>query len=229
LGLHLGLGLAWIALLASRAPTGPGHGATGPQVFVMLLLAGWLPSLALAAWQVQHRRWRSLLCSDLLGAGLLTLLACTAYVPLFFFNVAWFLPLALLPRGVLSEVLVRLLPVRTKDAMSHRFVAQRFGDCIAKNDYSAACALLGEELQSSMTPETIKNAVAAMIAYAPGSIQDAQVMDEFTLEDWPGKQPGDLAVVYVALNGESFSEAVTLTLAQYGEGVLIRQLEWGRP
>jgi len=27
------------------------------------------------------------------------LLACTAYVPLFFFNVAWFLPMALLPRG----------------------------------------------------------------------------------------------------------------------------------
>ncbi len=109
-GLHLGLGLAWIALLASRAPTAPGHGATGPQVFVMLLLAGWLPSLLLAAWQVNHRRWRSLIGSDLLAAGALVLVACTAYVPLFFFNVAWFLPLALLPRGVLSELLVRRLP-----------------------------------------------------------------------------------------------------------------------
>jgi hypothetical protein len=79
-------------------------------VFVMLLAAGWLPSCALAWWQVRHRRLRSLLVSDLLGAGLLTLLACTAYVPLFFFNVAWFLPLALLPRGVLTELLVRRLP-----------------------------------------------------------------------------------------------------------------------
>ena len=113
--------------------------------------------------------------------------------------------------------------------MSYRAVAQRFGDCIAKNNYSAACTLLGEELQSSMTPETIKNAVITMTAYASGPIQIAQVMDEFTLEDWPGKQPGDLAVVYVALNGESFSEAVTLTLAQYDEDVLIRQLDWGRP
>jgi hypothetical protein len=42
-----------------------------------------------------------------LGAGLLVLLACTAYLPLFFFNVVWFLPLALLPRGVISELLVR--------------------------------------------------------------------------------------------------------------------------
>ena len=107
---HLALGLAWIALLASRAPTGSGHGATGSQVLVMLLLAGWLPSLALAAWQVKHRRWRSLIGSDLLGAGVLVLLACTAYLPLFFFNVAWFLPLALLPRGVLSELLVRRWP-----------------------------------------------------------------------------------------------------------------------
>jgi len=110
LSLHLGLGLAWIVLLASRAPTASGVGATGPQVFVMLLLAAWLPSWALAAWQVKHRRWRSLIGSDLLGAGALVLLACTAYVPLFFFNVAWFLPLALLPRGVLCELLIRLLP-----------------------------------------------------------------------------------------------------------------------
>jgi hypothetical protein len=73
----------------------------------MLLLAGWLPSVPLALWQQQHRRWRALITSDLLGAGLLVLLACTAYLPLFFFHVVWFVPLALLPRGVLAELLVR--------------------------------------------------------------------------------------------------------------------------
>lgn len=108
--LHLGLGLAWCAVLASRAPAASGPGATGSQVFVMLMAAGWLPSWALAWWQVQHRRLRSLLWSDLLAAGLLTLLACSLYLPLFFFNVAWFLPLALLPRGVLTELLARGLP-----------------------------------------------------------------------------------------------------------------------
>ena len=111
-GLHLGLGLAWIALLASRAPSGSGHGATGSQVFVMLLLAGWLPSLALAVWQAKHRRWRSLVGSDLLAAGLVVIVAFTAYLPLFFFNVAWFLPMALLPRGVLSEALARTIAGR---------------------------------------------------------------------------------------------------------------------
>ena len=108
--LHLGLGLAWCALLASRAPGGSGPGASGPQVFMMLVAAGWLPSWALACWQVRHRRLRFLLLSDLLGAGMLILLACSLYLPLFFFNVAWFLPLALLPRGLLSELLARGLP-----------------------------------------------------------------------------------------------------------------------
>ena len=77
---HLGLGLAWIALLASLAPGDSGIGATGTQLFTMLMTACWLPSWALAF---------------------------SLYLPLFFFNVAWFLPLALLPRGVLSELLAR--------------------------------------------------------------------------------------------------------------------------
>ena len=104
---QLGLGLAWVALLASRAANDGSPGLTAPQVGEMLLLAGWLPSVPLALWQQRHRRWRDLLASDLLGAGLLVLLACTAYLPLFFFHVVWFVPLALLPRGVLAELLVR--------------------------------------------------------------------------------------------------------------------------
>jgi hypothetical protein len=113
--------------------------------------------------------------------------------------------------------------------MNYRAVAQRFGDCLVAKDYNAACALLTQELQSSTTPEIINSAITAMTNYASGSIQAALVMDEFTLEDWPGKQPNDLAVVYVALNGDCFSEAVTLTLVQDGGEALIRHLVWGRP
>ena len=107
--LQLGLGLAWIVLLASRASGQVGLGLTPAQVGQMLLLAGWLPSVALAVWQMRHRSWRALIASDLLGAGVLVLLACTAYLPLFFFQVVWFLPLALLPRGLVAELLDRLL------------------------------------------------------------------------------------------------------------------------
>ena len=53
-------------------------------------------------------------------------------------------------------------------------------------------------------------------------------MNDYRVEVWPGKQAADHAVVYVALSGESFSEAVTLALAKYGEDILTRHLEWGR-
>ncbi len=105
--LQLGLGLLWAIVLAGRASGEAALGFTPLQVLTMLLLAGWLPSIALASWQVRHRRWQTLVLSDLLGAGLLVLLACTAYVPLFFVQVVWFLPYALVPRGVLSEVVMR--------------------------------------------------------------------------------------------------------------------------
>lgn len=36
-------------------------------------------------------------------------MAFTAYLPLFFVNVAWFLPWALLPRGLLTAFLLRKL------------------------------------------------------------------------------------------------------------------------
>jgi hypothetical protein len=107
--LQLGLGLVWAAVLASRASGQTTLELTAAQVLTMLLAAGWLPSVTLAAWQVRNRRWQALILSDLLGAGLLVLLACTAYLPLFFFHVVWFLPYALLPRGVLSEIVMRRL------------------------------------------------------------------------------------------------------------------------
>jgi hypothetical protein len=113
--------------------------------------------------------------------------------------------------------------------MSYRDVAQHFGDLITRKNYSAAWKLLAEEAQTSITPEVIQAAVARMSAYVPGPIQEAEVMEDFILEEWPDKRPGDLAVVYVALTGSNFSEAVTLTLAQYGKDALIRHLEWGRP
>lgn len=113
--------------------------------------------------------------------------------------------------------------------MGYRAVSQHFGACIAHQDYEGAWQLLTQEAQRSITAEGLKAAATAMIAYAPGPFQGAEVMEEFILEDWPDKQPGDLAVVYVALTGESFSEAVNLTLVQTGFDILIRHLEWGRP
>ena len=108
-------------------------------------------------------------------------------------------------------------------------VAKQFGDLIAKPDYAAAHTLLTDEAQAANTPDDFREAVEGMTTYAPGPIQDVQVMEDFILEDWPDKQDGDVAIAYVALTGDGFCEAVTVTLVQHGSDYRIRHLEWGRP
>src|SRR5437762_11793891 len=108
-------------------------------------------------------------------------------------------------------------------------VAKQFGDLIAKPDYAAAHDLLTEAAQAANTPDDFKEAVKGMTTYAPGPIQDVQVMEDFILEDWSDKHEGDVAIAYVALTGDGFSEAVTLTLVQHSSGFRILHLEWGRP
>ena len=111
LGLQLGLGLLWLLVLpwlpAARGAAQPSEG----EISMMLLLAAWLPSLPLAIWQTQtRRRWWVLLLSDLAFALGMLLLSLTLYLPLFFTLVVWFWPFALLPRGLLSSALLRVLP-----------------------------------------------------------------------------------------------------------------------
>lgn len=110
-----------------------------------------------------------------------------------------------------------------------RDVAQHFGEAIAAGNYAAALELLTPEAQACYTPESLKGAVASMTADAPGGIQDVQVVEEGIVENWPAKQPGDVASVYVALTGVGFAEAVTVTVVQRHHNLLIRHLDWGRP
>jgi hypothetical protein len=54
-------------------------------------------------------------------------------------------------------------------------------------------------------------------------------MEDFVLDDWPDKQDGDIASVYISLVGDGYVEAVSVILTK-GTGVTrIRHLEWGRP
>lgn len=110
-----------------------------------------------------------------------------------------------------------------------RDVAQLFGEAIAAGDERAAIELLTPEARALYTPESLKAAVATMTAGSPGGIQDVQVMEEGIVEEWPEKQPGDVASVYVALTGAGFAEAVTVIIVQRDDNLFIRHLDWGRP
>lgn len=107
--LQLGLGLGWIAVLSAQASSQNSLSPGWQHLAWMLIWAGWLPTLPVALWQQHHRRWRALIGSDLIAAAGLLLLAWLAYLPLFWVNALWFVPLALMPRGVLSELILRVL------------------------------------------------------------------------------------------------------------------------
>lgn len=100
--LHLVLGLGWIALILARNPK-----AELAQIALMLLAAGWLPTIPVAIAESRLTSVTRLLLMDCLVAGLLVLVVLFVYVNLFFTAVIWFLPLLLLPRGVITELLMR--------------------------------------------------------------------------------------------------------------------------
>jgi hypothetical protein len=108
-------------------------------------------------------------------------------------------------------------------------IAEQFGKLIAGENYAAAHGLLTKEAQKVESPEDFKQVVKEMTTYAPGPIREVQVMEDYILEDWPDKQEGDIAHVYVSLTGDSYVEGVALILAEEAGVTRIRHLEWGRP
>jgi hypothetical protein len=108
-------------------------------------------------------------------------------------------------------------------------IAEQFGIQLADGDYTAAHSLLTTEAKEVHSPAALKEAVEEMTAYAPGPIRQVEVMEGAVLGDWPGKQQGDVAWVYVSLVGDSYAEAVSLVLADQAGATRIRRLEWGRP
>jgi hypothetical protein len=52
---------------------------------------------------------------------------------------------------------------------------------------------------------------------------------QFSGQDWPAKQAGDVGWAYVTVLGEECIEAVTVFVAEQGEKLVIRDVEWGRP
>lgn len=49
------------------------------------------------------------------------------------------------------------------------------------------------------------------------------------LEEWPNMSADERAMVYVPLEGDVFSEAVTVSIAAVDDGWRISNVEWGRP
>ncbi len=102
-----------------------------------------------------------------------------------------------------------------------------FAQALVAGDFKRAHRLLEPGLGTQYTPAKLEIEYRDMISYGGGAAKEVRVMT--ALDYWPAKQLGDVGWAYVAISGDSFSEAVTVTVAEFGGRMLIRELEWGRP
>jgi hypothetical protein len=112
----------------------------------------------------------------------------------------------------------------------HGKVAVEFASALVEGDFARAHALLAPRLRQELTPQDLRDRLYSMFReYATGEPTRILFDDEYSAEDWPAKQPGDLGWAYVGILGEDFAEAVTVTVADVEGERCIRHIEWGRP
>jgi tetratricopeptide (TPR) repeat protein len=109
--------------------------------------------------------------------------------------------------------------------------AQTFAELLVDGDFENACAMLAKNLKK-MGATNLARAYTEMIGqYSDdGELPDQLAVCVMSSEDgMPNMRAQDLGWVYVAISGEGFSEAVTVTVTRERNALRIRELEWGRP
>lgn len=105
--------------------------------------------------------------------------------------------------------------------------ATAFVKAIVDGNTRRAHAMLSDEMRAITNTADIADEYDVMVDDMGGvnSIGKAQEI----LSDWPGKAQNEIAIVYVPLQGDTYSEAITVTLAQIDGELAISNIEWGRP
>lgn len=104
-----------------------------------------------------------------------------------------------------------------------REAAGDFVDLLLAKDYAGARKMLHSSLK--LSADDLREAFEALFEDEPFP-DSAQVFSSEA--DWPAKQPGDLAWLYVTIDSEN-GEAVTVTVSREKGRLTIREIEWGRP
>lgn len=117
--------------------------------------------------------------------------------------------------------------METKD-MPHGIVGFNFAQALVMGEFEKAHALLSAELQSKYTATGLKSGYEGMVEYA----QPVAVPNVVVVDNRPVPEIGEMDAqgwAYVAIQGEGWSEAVTVTVKPVGNKHLITELVWGRP
>ena len=109
-------------------------------------------------------------------------------------------------------------------------VAVAFASSLIRGDFDAAHALLAPELRATFSPEALSERLHQMYSgYADGEPTGINFDEEFTMENFAGKRPGDIGWAYVSIHGEDWTEAVAVAVGEIGDQLLVTGIEWGRP
>lgn len=111
--------------------------------------------------------------------------------------------------------------------INYKDFAAQFGSALTEKDFALAHSMLCQSLQEKLSIENLKQEFESMISYGEGLSENVDVMEAF--EDWPAKQQNDIGWAYVAITGQDFSEAVSLTISYENGQARVREIEWGRP
>ncbi len=115
-------------------------------------------------------------------------------------------------------------------AMSHTRVAIEFASALVEKDFACAEALLTPELRQELTGDALRARLNGMFRrYSKGEPRAIHFDERGQMEEWPGKQPGDIGWAYVSIEGDDFVEAVEVVVSAVGGQQLIREVKWGRP
>jgi len=113
---------------------------------------------------------------------------------------------------------------RQAESKPQSHAAVQFAELLVAGRFEEAAAMLDPELRRTTTVEELATEFTTMIDYGDGPAVHIQPVG--TLDEWPGRQEGDLGWAYVSISGPGFVEAVTVVVTKAGT---IREIEWGRP
>ena len=105
--------------------------------------------------------------------------------------------------------------------------AADFVRALASGEAGLAHEMLSEALRQATTALNLSEQYALLAEDMGGVTGIGEPM--VILEEWPDMSANDRAMVYVPLEGDVFSEAITVTVSAADEGLCISNIEWGRP
>jgi hypothetical protein len=106
-------------------------------------------------------------------------------------------------------------------------IAAEFSRALASGDSITAHEILSHELAVEVTAAELSSHFESLAEDMGGVTRVGQPI--VILEKWPDMSARDQAMVYVPLEGDEFSEAITVTVSEIENSLCISSIEWGRP